>query len=381
MSAAIDHSYSYLPSAKHIINHDIMHCTAEGVIGNQLFSGRALGLSEPWDIIQLHPDLQSLWQDITAHYQRIGLDHTENVIWNSDVKHLGMHIGYQPSVFYFGPHECKYWGDNEWLETVEYINSKNNFMALAEELGVDVPKTLCFDNIDAIGPDVIQEIVYPCYLKAAVSVSGVGIYRCEDEFEFREALTQFDDDVPVQIDDDVPVQIQEEVKTEIFLNMQYLVAGNDLIRLAASEQILEGFVHQGNRVPACQEPWDTVEPMAQWLKDHGMKGIFAFDVAVVETEQGRRFPAIECNPRYNGASYPTLIAQKLGIPEWSAFTFSTNHRNLSEIDLSDIEYDKKTGEGAILVNWGTVLEGKLVFLLAGSPTFQQALAVEIAARL
>jgi hypothetical protein len=371
MSAAIDHGY--LPSGKHVINHDIMHCTAEGVIGNHLYSGRALGLSEPNDIIQLHPDLEPLWQDIREHYLRIGLSHTKNAIWNLDLKHLGTHIGYHPSVFFFGPHECKFWGDHEWLEIVEYINSKNNFMALANELGIDVPMTLCFDNVDAIGPDTIRENVYPCYLKAAVSVSGVGIYRCEDEFEFREAMTKFEEDIPVQI--------QEEVKTEIFLNMQYLVAGNDLIRLAASEQILDGFVHQGNRVPACHEPWDTIEPMAHWLKDHGMKGIFAFDVAVVQTEQGLRFPAIECNPRYNGASYPTMIAQKLGITEWSAVTFSTEHRTLADIDLSDIEFDSKTGEGVIIVNWGTILEGKLVILLAGSPTFQQALAVEIASHL
>jgi hypothetical protein len=35
----------------------------------------------------------------------------------------------------------------------------------------------------------------------------------------------------------------------------------------------------------------------------------------------------------------------------------------------------------VIVNWGTVLEGKLVILLAGSPTYQQTLAVEITARL
>jgi hypothetical protein len=371
MSAAIDHGY--LPSAKYIINHDIMNCTAESVVGNHLYSGRALGLSEPWDIIQLHPDLEPLWEDISDHYQRIGLSHSAHVIWNLDVKHLGMHIGYQPSVFYFGPHECKYWGDHEWMEIVEFINSKNNFMALADELGVDVPRTLCFDNVEAIGPDVIRGISYPCYLKAAVSVSGVGIYRCEDEFDFREALTKFDDEVPVQV--------QEEVETEIFLNMQYCVMGNDLIRLATSEQILNGFVHQGNRVPSSHQPWETVDAMAYWLKDHGMKGIFAFDVAVVQTDRGLRFPAIECNPRYNGASYPTLIAQKLGIHEWSAITFSTEHRSLADMDLRDLEFDRKKGEGAIIVNWGTVLEGKLVILLAGSATYQQALAVEIANRL
>jgi hypothetical protein len=35
----------------------------------------------------------------------------------------------------------------------------------------------------------------------------------------------------------------------------------------------------------------------------------------------------------------------------------------------------------IIVNWGTVIEGKLVILMAGSRDFQQALAVELEARL
>ncbi len=112
-----------------------------------------------------------------------------------------------------------------------------------------------------------------------------------------------------------------------------------------------------------------------------MKGFLAFDVAVVQTEHGLRFPAIECNPRFNGASYPTVIAQKLDIPEWSAVTLSTRHRTLSDIDLSEIEFDIKTGEGAVIVNWGTISEGKLMILMAGSREYQEALAVELAVRL
>jgi len=371
MSIATAHSY--FPSKKYILNHDIMTCTADGVVGNHLYSGRALGLSEPWDIIQLHPDLQPLWSDIKQHYRRIGLNHTENIVWDLNLKELGAHVGFHPSVFYFGPYECQYWGDYEWLNTVEYINSKNNFMALAEELGMDVPKTRCFDNVAAIDPDVMQDFVYPCYLKAAISVSGVGIYRCAEQSELIEALGHFAEHVPVQV--------QEEIITDTFLNMQYQVVNNNVVRLAASEQVLDGFVHQGNRVPASHEPWEAVDIMAHWLKDHGMKGIFAFDVAIVQTERGLRFSAIECNPRFNGASYPTMIAQKLNILEWSAVNFSTQYRALSDIDLQGIEFDAKTGEGAIIVNWGTVLAGKIVILMAGCREYQDALAVEIAARL
>ena len=54
---------------------------------------------------------------------------------------------------------------------------------------------------------------------------------------------------------------------------------------------------------------------------------------------------------------------------------------LADIDLSGIEFDMKTGTGVILVNWGTVLEGKLLVLFAGSRNRQGALKQELATRL
>ena len=366
-------NHGYLPSGRYIVNHDIMHCTADGVVGNHLYSGRALGLTEPDDFIQLNPQLKPLWRDITDHYRRIGLSHSENVIWDLDLNQLGAHEGFLPSVFFFGPNEGRVWQDSAWLHAVEYINSKNNFIALADELGIDVPQTRCYDSIEEISENEIVSLNMPCYIKAAVSVSGVGIYRCGNREELRDAIEQFDRDVPVQV--------QEEIKTDSFLNLQYRVIDDRLIRLAATEQILEGCAHQGNRFPSSHEPWDAIEPMAQWLKGQGIKGIFAFDLAVIDTPAGPRFPAIECNPRFNGASYPTVIAQKLDIPEWTARTFKTRHRKLSDIDLTDIEFDMKTGEGLVIVNWGTLLEGKLVLLLAGSSEYQDVLLGELDHRL
>ena len=371
MSTSVSHGY--LPAGHYIINHDIMHCTADGVDGNDLYSGRALGLSEPDDYIQLHPLLRPLWKDIASHYQRIGLSHSENIIWDISLNQLSRYEGYRPSVFYFGPAECKAWNDPEWLGAVEFINSKNNFMALAEELAIDVPQTQCFAGVDQSSEMDIISFNMPCYLKAAISVSGVGIYRCANREELRDAMQKFARGVPVQL--------QEEIRSEVFLNIQYRVVDDRLVRLAASEQILKGCAHQGNRFPSSYEPWDAIEPMALWLKERGMKDIFAFDLAVVDTPDGIRFPAIECNPRFNGASYPTVIAQKLDIPEWSAITFKTGHRKLADLALGDIEFDMKTGEGLVIINWGTVLKGKLVLLLAGSPDYQDALRDELMHRL
>lgn len=50
----------------------------------------------------------------------------------------------------------------------------------------------------------------------------------------------------------------------------------------------------------------------------GFKDIPAFDVTVLPGEQKTDYLAIECNPRYNGASYPILIASKLAFNAWES---------------------------------------------------------------
>ncbi len=356
-----------------IFNHDIMNCTADGVVGNHLYSGRALAATMPGDVIQLHPGLKTQWPAIREHYQRVGLRHTDAVVWDTGPQVLSDHPKHAVSVFFFGANEHTARPDAAWFRIVETINSKNAFMDAAHRLGVPVPLTLPFAAVADITDADIAAAPYPCYIKAAVSVSGVGIYRCQDAAELREAIGHF---AP-----STPVQVQQEVVAETFLNMQYEADAEGVRRLAATEQLLDGFVHQGNRHPARCEPWEVVEPMAQWLHHEGMRGVFAFDVAVVEDDGATRHLAIECNPRFNGASYPTAVAHKLDIGHWLARAFQTKHRDLAAIDLTGIEYDPATGEGVVLVNWGPILVGKLLVLLAGEPATQQQLASTLEARL
>jgi hypothetical protein len=361
------------PAPRRIFNHDIMGCTAEGVIGNHLYSGRALGLTKPGDIIQLHPDLEPQWPFIHEHYLRAGLSHTKDLIWHVGHQGLREHRGHAVSVFYFGRCEQEARPDGAWYRAVDFINSKNNFMALADVLYVPVPRTRCFSEAAAICDRHIETFPFPCYLKAAVSVSGVGIYRCADAAELRTAMREFTPRVPVQL--------QQEVVSDSFLNLQYEVTAAGLRRLAATEQVLDGFVHQGNRHPVAHEPWECVDPMAEWLFTEGIKGVFAFDVAVIEGDKGIEYQAIECNPRFNGASYPTAVAHKLGVRHWLARSFATRHRSLADLDLIGIEYDARRGDGVVLVNWGPVLVGKLLFLIAGPPHTQERLTLELQKRL
>ncbi len=362
-----------------IFNHDIMHCTHDAVVGNYLYSGRVLGMTEPSDLIQLHPDLKSQWIAITTHYHNIGLSYSQNPIWDVSFEQLRHYSDYEPSVFIFGDalhdsHQDNDWfrdRNQDWQDVVEFINSKNNFIRLAQELKVNVPLTLCADNQEQLKN--YSNIPYPCYLKPAVSVDGVGIFRCANPEELEEALGK--------LAENIPLQLQQEVIADKFLNLQYQVEADKVKPLAATEQILDGFAHQGNRYPTAYQPWELVDPMAQWMTQKGMKGIFAFDVAAVETDTAIDYFAIECNPRFNGASYPTGIAQKLNINSWSSENFATKARSLDEIDLSGLEYDRTTGVGVILVNWGSVLVGKLGILLAGSITQQDELKNSLSQRL
>ncbi len=371
MSVAVEHVV--FPAEKFVINHDTSVFFGEDQAAMHLASGRALGISAPGDILQLHPALKDNWEAISAHYERIGLRHSRNVVWSLNPKELGSHAGYHPSVFYFSPHACQFWGDYEWLAIVEWINSRNNLVLLANELGIETPDTQCFRSIFDISDNLIESLAYPCYLKSSLPQSGTDTVRCRNPLELRDAL--------LLLKPSVPVQIQQEVMADCILTLQFILTGSQVIRKAAIEHPVGESADPGYRAPASYEPWESVEPIARWLNERGMKGSCVFELAVTRTPRGIRFPVLGCYPHYDDTSYPIFIAEKLGIPEWRLMNFKTRHRQLANLDLSEVEFDARTGEGAILVNWGLVSEGELGIMLAGSIDYQAALEEELRARL
>ncbi len=351
--------------------HDISNCTPDEVIHSHLYSSRGLASTFPNDVILLHPLLEPEWPSICQHYARVGLTHTKTVIWDTAFERLADYPDHELSPFFFDESLHKYHPDEAWLKTTRYINSKNNFMEIAQRLNVATPITHCFNTKDDVSD--LGQFPYPCYAKAAISISGLGIYRCENATALQAALVSFDSSTPIQI--------QQEVNTTTFLNLQYHIDHDELQRYACSEQILDGFRHMGNRYPVGFEPWDTVEPIAKWLFEQGMKGVFAFDVAIEIKEGKTHYLAIECNPRFNGATYPSAVACKLQLTEWLAEHIDTRYRKLSDIDLTDIEYHPATKVGIVIVNWGTICEGKLGVLIAGNSGQIRTLSTELHRRL
>ncbi|MEM6252051.1 MAG: ATP-grasp domain-containing protein [Cyanobacteria bacterium P01_D01_bin.156] len=355
-----------------IFNHDITLSTLDSNPGIHLFSARGIGLSAPGDVVQLHPNLAVDWPAVREHYERIGLAHSHNILWTTDFNVLKQQPSDNISVYFFGhafdhKRNCAQMLrdlDTEWYQVVQHMNSKNKFVELAHELGVAVPPTQCFNHRGELGN--LEAFAYPCYVKLAVSDHGVGICRCENSADLLAAIEQFPQDKPFQI--------QAEIQALAFLNLQYRITSQGLERVLVSEQILDGCVHGGNRYPTLHQPWHVVEPMAQWMYDHGMKGTFGFDVAVVDTPDGVDYLAIECNPRFNGSSYPTEMAKRLEIDSWCSETLHVDCHSLHDLNLEELEFNPTTKTGIVLVNWGTIQVGKLTVLLAGSPEQQTVLS-------
>jgi hypothetical protein len=101
----------------------------------------------------------------------------------------------------------------------------------------------------------------------------------------------------------------------------------------------------------------------------------------VEEIDGLWFVPISCSPHYNGASYSAGIAHRLQIPQWITKEFSGNYDRLADIDLGGIEFNFESRSGIIVVNWGTILIGKLGVLIAGTLIQQKQLEAELLERL
>ena len=153
------------PVHPQFLNHDIMHCGVAGLRGDYLYSGRALGISTPFDIIQLHPALMLEYPAISEHYDRIGLACSNQIIWNVDFGEQRDYTQYQTSYCRFGTAQHRVARNENWFQVVEFIQSRKKFIELARQFGMRTPQTLCFDSSRQIDKLTLSRLRYPCFLK------------------------------------------------------------------------------------------------------------------------------------------------------------------------------------------------------------------------
>ena len=343
-----------------LFNHDIVGSYPNEQLvripGCERYVARSLGITKPGDIIQLHPDLRHDWEYICEHYHRVGLPHTMKVVWDLDPAVANDYPERELSPFMYVDDFYKLRPDHDWYRTMLLARSKNDFLRLAHEVGAPIPRTLMYDGTSDV---CYADVHYPCFLKADVSASGMGVFRVKDEAELRKILESVEG----------PLQIQDEIADATFLNLQYDCTSGGAKRIIVTEQILDGFVHCGNRFPARRDPWEVTDKVANLLAKMGQRGIIGIDVAI----SGDDAIVIECNPRYNGASYPTIVAHKLNAKHWVSQSMKTRHRSLAHVDFAHPAwFDPVRGSGAVLLNWGPLYVGGLGLLVIGNPEEERA---------
>ncbi len=186
-------------------------------------------------------------------------------------------------------------------------------------------------------------------------------------------------------------QVQHGVDADDFLNVQYYIKNGKVYHVATTGQILEGSVHAGNRHPSKYNPRAVSDRAAVLAATMGAEGLIAFDVAALRPPKNgsayQPYLLIECNPRPNGSSYPTTVAEKLGVreAEWSAMNIAVDKElplaeTIRRLKAAKLEFNTRTKTGAVVVNWGTSKDGKLGILFVG-PQRLQAHQVELAKHL
>lgn len=333
-----------------VVNHYMMDCSdrreLERLEGLERYSVRPVCTTQPGDVVQLHPNMREAWQWAQVHFRRIGLPVAQDIVWNDQFDVAASYPGLAMDVFLFGNEAHRVRPDQRWFDIVAEMNDKNRTLWRAQQLGIPIPETLFFNSKDDVGD--VARFTYPIFLKLAISVSGLGVWKCEKPEQLEQRLSE--------ISDGVAFQLQQPEDAE-FLNVQYECPGDGTARrLLVTEQILVGSAHAGNK-PTWHQPWLVTDPLARYMAQNGMKGKFAFDVAALKKSG---YVLIECNPRWNGASYPTVVAERLGVGQhWLARNFQTSAKDLASIDLNGYEYDARLQEGVIAINWGVISEGKI----------------------
>lgn len=355
-----------------IYNHDIRTAGPARLKLGKMYATRALCITGPGDVIQLPIEAKAHWDDIQSHYARVGLEHTDNVVWDLRLERTLDYPDAELSPFFFGDRENQFRPDEARRRITSLLNSKNQFIELARTHKVTVPKTKCFDSSEAFLGGTHDDIDYPVFFKPAVSTSGLGIVYCRDENSLREAVTKFDKGVAFQV--------QQEVVADGFVSFQYECVDGRATHLLISDLLAANNAHIGNATPSKHAGATFLDGFAQYAVDQGLKGVFGFDVAASRTGPAGSLFALECNPRFNASTYPAVTARRLGIANWRSEIIKTRHRRLKDLNLADLEFNRASGCGIVVVGWGTIDYGRIMIQALGSPQQQAEFLAEVKRR-
>lgn len=321
-------------------------------------TGRVLLISDPDDMVVLDPGLKKEYTYVRSHLDRAGLETSHQIIWKHYDRPLTSKLKSQKrvSLYCYSPKWHQVLQDHKRLEATSLYLLKSAALEAGKKNNIITPMSFLCKNYQS-SLSIIDQVTFPVYLKPERASSGIGITFCptkEDLIAILKSYSYF------------PMLLQEEVKADYFSSIHFRVKQDKIENFVTVKQTIENNCAVGHHAPHGLEIETNYMILAQQLYQDGMKGYFGFDVGIKKAADGSHQQILmECNPRFTSATYPALIAEKLGVRTWQTKRYQTPHRSLQQFDLASVTFDSKTKRGVILLDWGMLLLGEPLFMLIG----------------
>jgi hypothetical protein len=342
---------------------------------------RGLALSQPGDLFLADPTIPErtvrLLQD---HLGEIGLETATDIIYDNSPEHtakLARELpGHRLSGYSFDHvlHAAR--PDEKRLKATELAEDKNWFARYFPDY---VPTSAVFEPDDDIATrarnlEILDDMPYPKFVKAARTSNGEGVIRVTDSDELTAAISEVGP----------RYQVQQGIEDEIAsLSLQYEADKQGIVHtLAVTQQLTtDNNAHEGNLHPVdtalANIAVETIQPVAEELARLGVSGTYGFDIKI---DLAGNIYILDSNARTTGVTTPLTIASALDIPEWGAYKMRASMRTPEDVHggLNGLTYDPATKEGVIIFN-NALIEplGKTAVVIAGSADVQAEIKPEL----
>lgn len=352
---------------------------AKGYIGAKYYLARALPLSKPGDIVVLHPELSDEINHVLQHCERIGLSSSSSFVFAKSlaeaVAQIQESIKYKLCVSIFGPQAHAIRPDKDRFDITQVMNRKNKAYGMYKALDIKTPTAICFRNRAHFEESGMTKLPFDItfYKNGGESFgSGIGVRRCDSWEKLLQAISEFPTEQSFQFQEGK--QNRDGSRGVSMCSIYDTDEYGRPIRLLSSEQLLVGgTAHSGNIFPSVCESealWSVTDGLFSEMVFKGYVGHCGFDVLGVDSSGTMEWWLIECNPRWQGSSYPAMLSRLFEVKAWSAKIYKTRFHTLKNLALGELEFNPKTKQGVIIFSFGVILVGKIGLMICGEADYR-----------
>ncbi len=318
------------------------------------FTLTALCLSKTQDIVQISSSKKKDYDWLNNHFKVCKLGVSQNILCSDEQLPL-------PKGFKLSQYKESY-GSGTYSPS-EYFDNKKNFLEFAKNNDGAIPSTKFYDCMTEI-----KSIDHPVMLKTNVSSAGSGSYFIESTADLK------------RVPRNTPLHVQEYIQDiKSSMSLQYIITPAGYTYLGATKMFIDkDFAWIG----CCPSEYDAqllvvYNQIVKKMHDLGLRGPLSLDF--LQRCSGK-FVVLECNPRFGGGTYPSMLAQRLNITQWLYRKFKIqNFKQLESINQKhNIFYNPVTQKGILVLHWEKDRNIICNIFIAGNDSEQEAIIKTLA---